>query len=139
MQVGNLLLASDWQIDCREINYAKLAWLGDAIYELYVRVSLFNEAKSNLRLHKLAIGYVNASYQAKLLNYYLDQAILQADEAKIVQRALNFRTHSHAKNQSLEDYQVATALEVLLAYLYVNGRSERITELINLSKKVDEN
>lgn len=138
MKVDEILLSNNWQIDCREINYAKLAWLGDAIYELYVRVALFNTANSNLRLHKLAVHYVNAAYQAKLLRYCQQADILTAEETKIVKRALNFRPHSQAKHQSAEDYQAATAFEVLLAYLYVNGFSKRITELIAYSEKVDE-
>lgn len=138
MQVNNLLLAQDWQLDCREINYAKLAWLGDVIYELYIRVALFNQAKSNLSLHKLAIHYVNAAYQAELLKYLVKENILTDDEDKLVKRALNFRPHSQAKNQSFIDYQSATALEVLLAYLYINGQTERITELIGYNEKVDE-
>lgn len=137
MQVNDLLLSSDWQLDCREINYAKLAWLGDVIYELYVRVYLFRRAESNLRLHKLAIHYVNAGYQASLLRYWQEIGVLTEAESKLVKRALNFRPHSQAKNQTSEDYQAATALEVLLAYLYVNGCSERITELIAYSEEID--
>lgn len=128
--VDNLLVPILWNIDYKELNIAKLAWLGDSLYELYIRQLLFLQAGSNSLLHRRSIHYVNAAFQAKLLRFCLEDNCFNEEEKALVRRAENFRAHSRAKNQDPQDYQAATALEALLAYLYLQGKTDKITAII---------
>ena len=101
------------------------AYIGDAVYELYIRDYLIRT--TNLKPHKLhieAIKYVKASAQADIL-HKLEQ-YLTDEEKDIVRRGRNTETHSAPKNANLKDYMYATAFEALVGYLYVTEQKERL-------------
>ena len=107
------------------------AYIGDAVYELYVREYLIKN--TNLKPHKLhieTIKYVKASAQAKILQKI--EEFLTAEEKEVVKRGRNTRTHSAPKNADLTDYMYATAFEALIGYLYVTGQNERLEEILKL-------
>lgn len=105
------------------------AYVGDCVYELYIRTKLINETKLKAHeLHVKAIGYVKASAQAELLRSIEDK--LTDEEKDIVRRTRNTQNHHIPKNANPADYAYATAFEGLIGYLYLCKRIDRIKELL---------
>ena len=110
------------------------AYVGDCVYELYIRTKLVNE--TNLKPHKLhieSIKYVKAKAQAELLEKIMDK--LTEEEQDIVRRARNTQNHHLPKNSSVTEYMYATAFEGLIGYLYLTKQDERLKEIF--SKIID--
>ena len=111
------------------------AYIGDAVYELYIRTNLVNKTK--LKPHKLhieSIKYVKAKAQADILKELME--ILTDEEKDIVRRARNAENHHLPKNADPEDYMYSTAFEGLIGYLYLCKKDERLKEIL---KKCIEN
>ena len=106
------------------------AYVGDCIYELYIRNRLINE--TNLKPHKLhieAIKYVKAKAQAELLEKMMDK--LTEEEKDIVRRTRNTQNHHLPKNSNVTEYMYATAFEGLIGYLYLTKQYKRLAELLD--------
>ena len=115
-----------------EVNVLVLAYLGDTIYENYVRKYLINKGIGNVNdLQKEAIKYVSAVSQAKYLTDMIDNNFLLEDELDVVKRARNYKTTSHPKSCDIITYKYATGLEALIGYLELNNNRERIDEIMN--------
>ncbi len=107
------------------------AYIGDCVYELYVREELIN--KTNLKPHKLhieAIKYVKAKKQSEILKEILPN--LTEEEQDIVRRGRNAENHHLPKNASVQEYMYATAFETLIGYLYLTKKDERLKEILGL-------
>ena len=107
------------------------AYIGDAVYELYIRNYLVNI--TNLKPHKLHIEttkYVKAKAQADILKQIEYQ--LTEEEKDIVRRGRNTQTHSAPKNANPKDYMYATAFEALIGYLYLSKQDTRLKEILNM-------
>ena len=105
------------------------AYIGDAVYELYIRNKLINE--TNLRPHKLhieAIKYVKAKSQAEKLNEIYET--LTDEEKDIVRRGRNTQNHHLPKNSNVQEYMYATAFEALIGYLYLTKQNARLKEIL---------
>lgn len=119
-----------------EINVLVLAYLGDAIYENYVRKYLINKGISNVNdLQTESIKYVSAKSQAKYLKVLMDNNFFMDDEISIIKRARNYKTTSHPKNCDIITYKYATGLEALIGYLDLTKSNERINEIMNFILK----
>lgn len=107
------------------------AYIGDAIYELYVRNYLVDttDLKPN-NLHREAIKYVRAKAQADALNLINDK--LTEAEQDIVRRTRNTQNHHLPKNANMQEYMYATALEGLVGYLYLTQQKDRLDELFKI-------
>lgn len=106
-----------------------LAYLGDCVYELYVRSHLTADGNHKVcDLHKAATKYVRASAQAEF--YRKIRGILSEDEEAAFRRGRNTKSHP-PKNAEVSDYRIATGVEALLGHLYVTGQTERISELMS--------
>ena len=106
------------------------AYIGDAVYELYIRNKLINE--TNLKPHKLhieAIKYVKAKSQAEMLNKIYE--MLTDEEKDIVRRGRNTQNHHLPKNSNVQEYMYATAFEALIGYLYLTKQNARLKEILN--------
>lgn len=115
-----------------EINVLVLAYLGDTIYENYVRRYLINKGISNVNdLQKEAVNYVSASNQAKYLTEMLESNFLSDDEIDVVKRARNYKTTSHPKSCDIITYKYATGLEALIGFLDLNNNKERIDKIMD--------
>ena len=121
----------------KDINDAKLlsplvwAYVGDSVYELFVRTKLTNN--SNAKPHKLhieSIKYVKAKAQADILKRIQDN--LTDDERDIVRRGRNTENHHVAKNANVADYSQSTGFEALIGYLYLTKQDERLEEILNM-------
>lgn len=116
----------------KEINVLVLAYLGDTIYENYIRRYLINVGISNVNdLQKEAVNYVSAKSQASFLTKMIEDEFLTEDEIIIVKRARNYKTTSHPKNCDIVTYKYATGLESLIGYLELENKRERIDEIMN--------
>lgn len=105
-----------------------LAYLGDCVYELFVRTYLLKDANLPVhRLHKSAVKMVNAKAQSDLYQKVKD--ILTDEETAVYKRGRNTNSHP-PKNANMVDYKSATGMEALIGYLYLKGESERILEIL---------
>ena len=101
-----------------EINVLVLAYLGDTIYENYIRRFLINSGIGNVNdLQKNATNYVSAVNQAKFLTEMMEANFLLEEELDVVRRARNYKTTSHPKSCDIITYKYATGLEALIGYL----------------------
>ncbi len=115
-----------------EINVLVLAYLGDTIYENYVRKYLINKGIANVNdLQKEAVNYVSAKSQSMYLKKMMDGNFLSDEELDVVKRARNYKTTSHPKNCDIITYKYATGLEALIGYLNLKENIERIDEIMN--------
>ena len=106
------------------------AYVGDAVYELYVRVNLVNNR--NMKPHKLhieAIKFVKAKSQAEILKDI--ESKLTEKELEIVKRGRNAENHHIPKNATIQDYMYSTGFEALIGYLYLTRRDERLKKILN--------
>jgi len=121
-------------VNARELSSVALAYIGDAVYELHIRNHLIQQGGVKPHeLHNQAVQYVSAPAQAALIKEWLADEVLTKDEAAVVRRGRNAKTHSVPKNISVEAYKYATAFEALIGYHYLNHNSERLEELLQLS------
>ena len=113
-----------------EINTTALAYIGDAVYEIYVRKHVMETGQFNAdRLHHAAIKYVCAAGQAKAVKHMM-QEFLTDEEVKLVKRARNHKYTSKAKNADPVTYKLATAFEALVGILYLEENKKRLEEVV---------
>ena len=116
--------------DAKMLSPLVWAYVGDSVYELFVRTKLTNA--SNAKPHKLhieSIKYVKAKAQADILKRISDS--LTEEEKDIVRRGRNTENHHVAKNSNVADYSQSTAFEALIGYLYLTKQDERLEEILN--------
>ena len=114
------------------INIITLAYLGDSVYEVYIRDYLIKKGIAKVdQLQKEAIKYVSAKSQAKILGFLLDNNYLSEEEIEIVKRGRNYNRESHPKNTDIITYKMSTGFESLIGYLYFNNNIKRIDEIIS--------
>ena len=120
--------------DINQMSPLTWAYVGDCIFELYIRTKLINETKLKPHeLHVKAINYVKAKAQAEMLKNIQD--ILSEDEKDIVRRGRNAENHHLPKNSNVQEYMYSTAFEALMGYLYLCKKTERLKEIIEIAVK----
>ncbi len=108
-----------------------LAFMGDAVYSMFVTERIVRRANmSAAKLHVKVSKIVRAPAQAQALDRI--EEMLSEDEKEAVRRGMNSKPEHHAKNSTHYEYQKATAFEALFGYLFLENRTERINELIDL-------
>ncbi len=121
----------------KEIPSLALAYLGDSVYEIYIREYLLSKGICHVNdLQKEATNFVSAKNQTKFLNSLVDNNILTEDEITIVTRARNQKSNHKPKNTDIITYKYSTGFEALIGYLYINNK-ERLEEIINYILKED--
>ncbi|MDM9379382.1 ribonuclease III domain-containing protein [Chlorogloeopsis sp. ULAP01] len=114
------------QAQLQQLSPAALAYLGDAIYEFYVRMFYLLPPQRSEAYHRLVVAQVRAEKQALHLRSLMPH--LQQNELEIVRRGRNAAT-GRPKRVDPETYQQATSLETLIGYLYLTNY-QRLTELL---------
>ncbi|MDJ0620303.1 MAG: ribonuclease III domain-containing protein [Calothrix sp. MO_192.B10] len=109
----------------QQISPSALAYLGDAVYELYVRMFYLLPPRRAEHYHRLVVAQVRAETQAEIMRSLTPH--LNASELEIVRRGRNAAT-SRPKRVKVGVYQQATSLETLIGYLYLTD-CQRLTEL----------
>ena len=107
-----------------------LAYLGDTVYESYIREYLIKKNCNNKvnTLHKQAIKYVNANAQSKVIHTIEND--LTEEEMRIFKRGRNQKSNTAPKNMDLVDYKHATGFEALIGYLYLDKQIDRLEEIV---------
>lgn len=119
------------KIDVKQMKSLSLAYMGDAIYEVYVREHLINKGKIKPNdLHRSAISFVSGKAQAEVILYWLKENELSDEEERVVARGRNAKSGSTPKNISVQTYRYSTAFEALIGYLYLSGNKERLKDLL---------
>lgn len=115
-----------------DINVLALAYMGDAIYEIYIRKYLIenNIVKVN-DLQKESIKYVSAKSQASILKNLIELEFFYKDELDIIYRARNHKCNHKPKNTDMITYKNATGIEALIGDLYFKNDNKRIEEIMN--------
>ena len=104
-----------------------LAFLGDTIYDLYVRSALVPSGGQVKKLHQAAAKLVNATAQSAALERV--EGILTEEEADVVRRGRNAK-QSPPKNADPGHYHRATGFEALIGYLYLMGKVDRLDAIM---------
>ena len=106
-----------------------LAYLGDAVYELYIREHLISKGISNVHdLQNESLKYVSAKSQREILERLINNNILKEEEINIVKEGRNAQSH-RSKTTDVITYHKATGFECLIGYLYKNDK-ERLNEIM---------
>mgnify|MGYP001397580231 CR=1 FL=1 len=114
----------------RELSPIALAYIGDTVFDLYVRAYLVKNNMGRIEaLHKQASGVVNARAQAQAALLLRPQ--FTEREAEIFQLGKNAKS-TPPKNAGFEDYSLATALEAVVGYLHLSGQTVRTDELFRI-------
>ncbi len=111
-------------------NVLALAYLGDSIYEVYIRKYLLDKGIEKVdELQKESINYVSAKNQSKFLLNMMDNNFFNDDEIDIIKRGRNHKSRN-PKHVDVATYHNATGLETLIGYLYLEGNTKRIDEIM---------
>ncbi len=115
------------------INVISLAYLGDSVYEVYVRNYLLEKGIAKVEeLQKEAVKYVSAKSQARILDYLINNSYLSSEELDIVKRGRNYKRTSHPKNTDIITYKMSSGFEAMIGYLYVIKNIDRLDEIMNI-------
>lgn len=108
-----------------------LAFIGDCIFDLVVRTIVVEHGNAPVnKLHRRAAHYVKAPSQMIMLNLIKEE--LTDEEMAVYKRGRNAKSYTSAKNASIVEYRVATGIEALIGYLYLNQQFERALYLLHL-------
>ena len=122
------------KIDVNQMSPLVWAYIGDSVYEQYIREYLVTNTKYKPhKLHMEATKYVKAGAQAEILKKL--ETELTDKELDIVRRTRNTQNHHLPKNASVTEYMYSTAFEGLIGYLYLIGQKERLKELLDKIEK----
>ncbi|MGD8400213.1 MAG: ribonuclease III domain-containing protein [Bacillota bacterium] len=117
------------RINPDELSPAVWAYVGDAVYELYIRNQLVMGGPNKTKtLHKRAITMVRASFQANLAAQL--EPFLSEVEADILRRGRNVKSGHIPVSSDPITYRHSTAFEALIGYLYLSGQTGRMVELL---------
>lgn len=126
-------------IDYKQLNGLTLAYMGDSVFEQYVRQHLISLGLTKVnQLHKEATKYTSGAAQAGFMQYLLNNDLLTEEEIGIFKRGRNSHAHTARKNIDLQIYMIATGFEALIGYLYLTNNSVRLEQIIDLRLKWEE-
>ena len=119
------------ECDPRQLSPLTLAFVGDCVFELFVREKLVCQGNCPVKkLHQRSVEQVCASAQSRFSQKLFP--LLTEEEQQVYQRGRNAHVNHVPKNASVADYHEATAFETLFGYLYLSGRIERLRELFQI-------
>lgn len=116
-----------------QLSPLSLAYVGDGVYELYVRTRIIEEHE-NLpahKLHKKVVQYVKAHAQSKSIEAMIEH--LTEDETAVYKRGRNAKSNTVPKNANMTEYRRATGFEALIGFLYLSEENERLHLLMNIA------
>ena len=122
--------------DALQMNALQLAYAGDTVWEMIVRIELISRGYTVRHMHQHCVSMVNARSQARILEALSEK--LTETEKEIARRGRNAHAkHPSPKHQHPDDYAASTGFEALLGFLYLTGQDARISELVDEIRKVD--
>ena len=120
-------------IDAKQMNPIVLAYIGDVVFSMYVRLRLLPTSGHVRVLNDLGMKYVSAVCQYVAMEGL--EAGLTDEESQVFHRGRNAKS-TVPKSASVHQYRMATAFEALLGYLFLEEREERLEELLDASFKI---
>ncbi|MCQ2545644.1 MAG: ribonuclease III [Clostridia bacterium] len=128
----------------KQLNTEALAYMGDAVYEQYIRQMLLQSGFARVNnLHRSATKYVKAPAQAKAIKTMMaigtgkgTEPELSEEEQKLVKRARNHKFNSKARNADPVTYKWATAFEALVGYLYLSEDKSRLSQIMDRAVEI---
>lgn len=125
------MLSYSQKVDEKQLNSLALAYMGDAVFEKYVRLHLLQSGRVRPnKLHKEATRYVSAKAQANIIHAFIENQLLSEEEIAVLKRGRNAKSGSVPKNTDVQTYRYSTAFEALIGYLFLGGNEKRLDELI---------
>ena len=117
-------------VDARTYSPLALAYIGDAVYELLIRTRVVSRGSVQVnKMHKKSASLVKAEAQADLIKALMDE--LTEEELAVYKRGRNAKSVTMASHATMTDYRMATGLEALVGYLYLQGEYKRLLELVH--------
>ena len=136
MPEQSLLNGRLYKMDYKQLNGLTLAYMGDAVYEIYIRKYVISLGYSKVNeLHKRVIKFTSGNAQALLMHSLLEENLLTEEEINIFKRGRNSHVHTQRKNMNIQDYMDATGFEAIIGYLYLMENISRIEEIIEFAVK----
>ncbi|ERK32447.1 Mini-ribonuclease 3 [Clostridium intestinale] len=126
----NLLYRKFTKEEARMLNPLQLAFVGDGVYEVFIRNYILNKNKelSTHKLHVEAIKYVKAHAQSEIIRRI--ESDLTEEEIYIYKRGRNTKSATVPKNADLAEYRAATGFEALVGYLYLINEIDRLNTIL---------
>ena len=109
-------------------NLKHYAYIGDCVFELFIREIIIKKTQKQDLMHKMATKYVNAQDQADILELIIDK--LNEKELDIQKRGRNLKISINKKSNP-KIHALATSFEVLIGYWYLNDK-ERLNEILKI-------
>ncbi len=111
-----------------DINLRNYAYLGDAVWELFIRKKTILETNNAKKLHQITTNLVKTHTQSELLHFI--DTYLTDEEKEIARRARNLPIPVGRKNIQTE-YRQATAFETLIGWWHMNNTT-RLNEILTI-------
>lgn len=115
-------------------NLKHYAYIGDCVFELFIREIVINKTQKQDMMHKISTKYVNAQAQADFLEKIIEKLTLE--ELEIQKRGRNLKITINKKSNP-KIHALATSFEVLIGYWYLNDKT-RLSEILDEIKKTIE-
>ena len=123
-------------MDLNCINVITLAYIGDAVFELYIRELYLEKGIYKVdEIQREVTKFVCDTGQEKFIKYIMDNNILNDEELEIVKRGRNYNRSSHPKNTDIITYKMSTGFEALIGSLYLSNK-ERLNEILSYVKEL---
>ncbi len=117
---------SQKQLKARDYSPLALAYIGDSVYDLYIRTRVLQKGNRHVTdMHKDSVRFVKANAQAQ--SVHAIEEFLTEDEMRVLKWGRNAKSNTSPKNADITDYRLATGFETLLGYLYLEGEEERLS------------
>lgn len=118
--------------EARGLNPLVLAFIGDAIYEVFVRTYLVdnNRYMSAHKLHVKAVSFVKAHAQSEIMKKIEDK--LTEEEYSVFKRGRNSKSGTVPKNAQVQEYRIATGFETLIGFLYITEQVDRLNKVLEM-------
>ena len=113
-----------------EMNLRNYAYLGDAVWELFIREKTILATNNAKKLHQITTTLVKTQYQCELLHKL--EKYLTEEEQELIRRARNLPIPVGRRNMQTE-YRQATAFEALVGWWYKHDKTrlDYFLEIIN--------
>ena len=123
------MLFTDDNINPKEYNPLALAYIGDTVYDLFIRTKVLAKGNRHVtQMHKESVQFVKAHSQS--VSAYALEKELTEDELRVLKWGRNAKSNTTPKNADVTEYRRATGFETLIGYLYLSGENERLSFLL---------
>lgn len=111
-------------INLKETSGVVLAYLGDSVWEMYVREFFILKGYNIRNLNRYVVQSVNAKTQSRILREIMDE--VDEKYKPLINRSKNGNIKTFPRSCSVTEYREATGFEAYIAALYIDGNIEEI-------------